>query len=192
MSPNDTIDKAKARARKAAKKTRADIFAPEAGHALTSHFPFDDFPKAIVAGFWPLVGEIDILPLLRALHKAGNHLALPCTPPTGNPLIFRAWEPEDALKVGPYETREPFEAAPNVTPALVFVPLLAFAQGGLRLGYGGGFYDRTLAQLRLAKPSGVFACGVAYAGQETADIPVDQYDQTLDGVLTEQYFRKFT
>jgi len=185
-----TIPAQKSRARRAAKARRAVVHDAALGLELISQFPAAEFRGAIIGGFWPLSGEIDIRPLMRACHDAGHSLALPCTPPIGNPLIFRIWSPEDKLKVGPYDTREPFMDKDEVTPALVLMPLLAFSLDGKRLGYGGGFYDRTLAALRQA--GDVFACGVAYAGQETPHIPTDAYDQPLDGILTEQYFRKFT
>ena len=76
-----------------------------------------------------------------------------------------------------------------LTPTLVLVPLLAFTPDGRRLGYGGGYYDRTLAKLRAEGE--VFACGVAYAGQEVPDLPTDDHDEPLDGILTEKYFRLF-
>ena len=75
-------------------------------------------------------------------------------------------------------------------PNLVFVPLLAFTQHGERLGYGGGFYDRTLAKLK--ETTEVFACGIAYAAQEAATLPTDKYDQRLDGILTDKYFKAFS
>jgi len=185
-----TITEQKARARKTAKKTRAAIDAPEAPEALITHFPFDDFPDAIVAGFWPLQGEIDVIPLLGAFQNRRHKLVLPCTPPVGNPLIFRQWMMDEALKLGPYDTREPYNHAPELSPTLVLLPLLAFTADGKRLGYGGGFYDRTIAGMR--EQGEVFACGVAYAGQEANEIPTDEYDQKLDGILTEEYFRKFS
>jgi len=97
---------------------------------------------------------------------------------------------DEALKHGPYGTREPHAHVSEISPTLVLLPLLAFSPDGKRLGYGGGFYDRTISGLR--ERSEVFACGTAYAGQETSDIPTDQYDQRLDGILTEDYFRKFS
>jgi len=185
-----TIALQKSRARKAAKKTRAALNTDGASQSLITHFPFADFPQAIVAGFWPLAGEIDILPLLGAFQSAGHKLALPCTPPVGEPLIFRQWMLDEALKHGPYGTREPHAHVSEISPTLVLLPLLAFSPDGKRLGYGGGFYDRTISGLR--ERGEVFACGTAYAGQETSDIPTDQYDQRLDGILTEDYFRKFS
>lgn len=77
----------------------------------------------------------------------------------------------------------------TLTPQVVLVPLLAFTAAGQRLGYGGGYYDRTLSGLR--SQGDVFACGVAYAGQEVADLPTDKHDADLDGILTEKEFRTF-
>ena len=77
----------------------------------------------------------------------------------------------------------------SITPQLIFVPLLAFTANGERLGYGGGYYDRTLASLR--QKNEVFACGVAYAGQEVESLPTDAHDAKLDGILTEDGFKAF-
>lgn len=114
---------------------------------------------------------------------------MPCTPRKGYPLTFRAWTPLDDLKAGPYGTREPFPDKNEITPNLALVPLLAFTKHGERLGYGGGFYDRTLAKLK--EEAEVFACGIAYAAQEAATLPTDSFDQPLDGILTDQYFKAF-
>ena len=76
-----------------------------------------------------------------------------------------------------------------VRPDVVLMPLLAFTANGDRLGYGGGFYDRSLAQIK--QTGDVFACGVAHAAQEAVSLPTGEYDMKLDGVLTEQYFKDF-
>ena len=179
----------KTRARLQAKSIRAQIHNPSAGIELIRHFPAARYKCAILSGFWPLSGEIDILPLLSALHDMGSKLVLPCTPRVGKPLVFRAWEPGDNMKSGPYGTQEPKTDRPIMYPDVLLMPLLAFTASGERLGYGGGFYDRSLARL---KPSGhVFACGVAYAAQEAASLPTGKYDMKLDGILTEKYFREF-
>jgi len=143
-----------------------------------------------MAGYWPLSGEIDIRPLLQALAAMGETLSLPCTPRKAHPLRFRRWHPDDTLKAGPYNTREPYPDHAEVQPTLVFVPLLAFTESGERLGYGGGFYDRTLSTLAETGP--VFACGVAYDGQKAHTLPTGPYDVRLDAVLTETGFRKFS
>ena len=126
---------------------------------------------------------------MGACFAQGHELSLPCTPRKGYPLTFRSWTPDDHLKTGPYGTREPFPQTAEVTPNLVLVPLLAFTKYGERLGYGGGFYDRTLVKLK--EEAEVFACGIAYAAQEAASLPTDSFDQRLDGILTDQYFKAF-
>lgn len=153
------------------------------------HVPADVFKGHVIGGYWPLPGELDIRPLLEACHAQGHRLSLPSTPRKGKPLTFRAWTPSDELKAGPYGTREPFPEQEEVRPTLLLVPLLAFTQHGERLGYGGGFYDRTLAKLK--ETAEVYACGIAYAAQEAATLPTDTFDQRLDGVLTNQYFKAF-
>lgn len=183
------IKSQKTRARLQAKQAREAAFDSAAGIELIRNFPAGRFKGATIAGFWPLKGEINVIPLLSALYDLGHKLALPCTPRVGNPLIMRAWSPGDKLKVGSFDTREPFSNKPEMRPHIVLMPLLAFTDRGERLGYGGGFYDRTLATLRAS--GDVFTCGVAFAGQKAASLPTDQYDQRLDAILTESYFKEF-
>ena len=179
----------KSRARIQAKRVRAEVADPSAAIELIRHFPAARFRGALIGGFWPIKDEIDVRPLMQALHAAGQALALPCTPRAGKPLTFRAWTPDQALKQGSYGTREPFPDAPMAEPDILLMPLLAFTANGGRLGYGGGFYDRTLAALREKKH--IFACGVAYAAQEAALLPMGEYDAPLNGILTEKEFRAF-
>ena len=137
-------------------------------------------PGSIVAGFFPMGDEIDVLPLLAALHGLGHPLALPVTMPRGEALQFRAWVPGAALIPGRFGTSHP--AAPDeVTPDYLMVPLLAFDARGHRLGYGGGYYDRTLAALPHA-----FRLGVAYAGQQVSEVPTCPTDVPLHAIATEQ------
>ena len=184
------IKSEKIRARLQAKKRRADFHSSSGGPELIASFPSSKFRDASIGGFWPLPGEIDVRPLLEACHDAGHTLSLPCTPRVGKPLIFREWVPSDTLKKGSFNTREPYSDKPEAYPSLVLMPLLAFTATGERLGYGGGFYDRTLEVLRARGK--VFACGVAYAAQEAASLPTGPHDQRLDGILTETGFRTFT
>lgn len=179
----------KTRARLQAKQRRAEANNALGAVQLLEHVPAPIFKDRIIGGYWPLPGELDIRPLLNACDAQGHKLALPCTPRKGHPLTFRSWTPEDKLKAGPYGTREPYPEKAEVQPTLVLVPLLAFTQHGERLGYGGGFYDRTLAKLK--ETAEVFACGIAYAAQEAATLPTDTFDQRLDGILTDQYFKAF-
>ena len=183
------IKSQKARARLQAKAKRAEAQDPAAAYELIQHFPAPQFRKAVVSGFWPIGDELDIRPLLGALHDMGHRLALPCTPRVGLPLVLREWSPTDTLIKGSFNTREPAKSQPEIRPDVVLLPLLAFTASGMRLGYGGGFYDRTLAKLK--SEGDVFACGVAYAAQEAAHLPTDEYDSPLDAILTEKEFRVF-
>ena len=139
---------------------------------------------AMVAGYWPLSDEIDPLPLMRALAGRGCGLALPVVVQKAAPLEFRVWEPEGILEPGPHGTRHPPSSAPVVIPDVVLVPLLAFDRRGFRLGYGGGYYDRTLARLRRDGP--VAAIGLAFAVQEVDEVPAGPWDQSLERIATEQ------
>lgn len=139
---------------------------------------------APVSGFWPIGSEVDVAPVLRALVARGHAVALPVVVGRDRPLVFRAWREGDAMGEGPYGIREPLESAPEIAPRVLLVPLLAFDRAGYRLGYGGGFYDRSLALLREGGP--VVAIGAAWAAQEVPAVPHDQHDQPLDWVLTER------
>lgn len=181
---------AKARRQEAVQPGDADFAAVE----LIAHFPAARFRGAFIGGIWPLSGEVDVRPLMNALSEQGHALSLPCTPRKGKPLTFRAWSPDQPLKAGPYGTREPYPDQAEVFPTLILMPLLAFTESGERLGYGGGYYDRTLAALRVRADTlgqDIFTCGVAFAGQEAANIPVGKHDLPLDGILTEKYFKVF-
>ena len=179
----------KTRARLQAKQRRAEANNPLSAVQLLEHVPAPIFKGCVIGGYWPISGELDIRPLLSACHAQGHQLALPCSPRKGYPLTFREWTPLDKLKAGPYGTREPFPQRAEMIPNLILVPLLAFTKYGERLGYGGGFYDRTLVKLK--EEAEVFACGIAYAAQEAASLPTDSFDQRLDGILTDQYFKAF-
>lgn len=133
--------------------------------------------------------EIDPRPLLRALGEAGCRLALPALAGEGRPLDFRAWAPGDALFPAALGTREPLQDKPLLEPQVLLVPLLAFDGEGFRLGYGGGFYDRSLALLR--GRSDILAVGLAYAAQQVAAVPHDGNDQRLDAMVTEAAVLRF-
>ncbi len=167
--------------RQAALATRASCD-PALGHTLVHTVlggPLAPLPGQVVAGFWPLPGEIDTRPLLQALAARGNPVCLPQTPPRGQPLRFHAWQPGAPLLPGRFGTVGP--DGPALVPEVVLVPLLAFDRTGARLGYGGGYYDRTLAAL-----PGRPAIGCAFAAQEVSRVPVEPTDRRLQAIATER------
>lgn len=140
--------------------------------------------QAILAGYWPFASEMDVRPALVALDRTGVLLTLPEVAAKDRPLRFRAWRPDEPLVEGAHGTFHPQMTAPLMRPDVVLVPLLAFDRRGYRLGWGGGYYDRTLALLR--KTGQCVAIGVAYAAQEVDEVPTDEYDQPVDWIITEQ------
>ncbi|WP_245863811.1 5-formyltetrahydrofolate cyclo-ligase [Caulobacter mirabilis] len=138
----------------------------------------------VVAVYAAIGAELDPAPLGEALAAAGWTLALPASVDPQAPLAFRRWTPGEPLVVDAVGIQAPPSSAAAVRPDLVIVPLLAFDRAGGRLGQGGGHYDRTLAALRGSGPPPPFV-GLAYAGQEAADLPREPHDQPLDGILTE-------
>jgi 5-formyltetrahydrofolate cyclo-ligase len=183
-----SIEDAKAAIRRDA-RGRRDALPPDmraaAAQAIAARpFPVAVSPGMIVSGFMPLKSEISPLPLLRALADAGARLALPVVAGRGKPLVMRAYALGDTLAAGVWGIREPKPDAPEVLPDVVIVPLLAFARGGHRVGYGAGYYDMTLAALRARKT--IHAVGIAFAAQEIASVPTTPRDARLDLVLTER------
>jgi len=143
---------------------------------------FDGEP--ILAGYWPMSSELDVRPVLVALDRIGVLMTLPEVAAKNRPLRFRAWRPDEPLVEGGHNTYHPLVSAPLMRPDVVLVPLLAFDRRGYRLGWGGGYYDRTLEVLR--KTGTCVAIGVAYGVQEVERMPSDEFDQPLDWIITEQ------
>jgi 5-formyltetrahydrofolate cyclo-ligase len=139
---------------------------------------------APVSGYWPIGSEIDVRPLLERLARAGHPLGLPVVEGRGRPLLFRAWRPGEPLEPAGFGLAQPPADRPVVTPRVLLVPLLAFDRAGWRLGYGGGFYDRTLERLRAVEPA-TLAVGLAWAAQEVERVPLEPTDQRLDWIVTE-------
>ena len=142
---------------------------------------------AVISFYWPMGDEADPRAMAARLAERGHALALPVTVEKGAPLVFRLWREGDPLIVHAFGMHEPAASAPEVRPDVLLVPLLAFDARGHRLGYGGGFYDRTLAALETK-----LAIGVAYAGQESEALPIHERDHPLDMVVTERGLRRFT
>ena len=138
-------------------------------------------PGAVVAGVWPLPGEIDLRPLLTALAAQGHPVLLPRTLRRGEPLEFRLWTPGAPLEAGSFGTLHPQGGLPAPPPDVILVPLLAFDRRGGRLGYGAGFYDRTLRLYPRAA-----AIGFAFAAQEVDAVPMEAHDVRLPAIATER------
>lgn len=137
----------------------------------------------VVSGFMPYKSEISTIPLLNRLRRDGWVTALPVVLGPGLPLEFRAWAPGEKLVPGVWDIPIP-EKQEEVFPDVLLVPGLLYDRAGYRLGYGGGFYDRTLVKLRLLKP--VTAVGVAYHAQMVDGVPRADYDQPLDFIMTDE------
>jgi len=140
----------------------------------------------IVSFYWPMGDEADPRALANTLAARGHRLALPVVVAKKSPLHFREWRAGDVLMVHPFGMHEPSGNAHTVTPDVLLVPLLAFDARGTRLGYGGGFYDRTLHSLSTKR-----AVGIAFAGQEMDTLPSHAHDHPLDAVITEKGVRHF-
>ncbi len=177
----------KGRARKAAAAARKAAHGadPNAGARLAETFPDEIWPPlhSIVAGYFAIRDEIDPRPLMETFHCEQARLALPCVTGPDQPLVFRSFTPGDALVRGAFGVSEPEPGAPEVKPALVLVPLLAFDSAGRRLGYGAGFYDRTIEALRALGP--VTTVGLAYEAQRLRRVPTAGHDAPLDWIVTE-------
>lgn len=149
---------------------------------LRAEKPFEI--PSIVSGFWPIKDEIDIVPLMSGLHADGCTIALPVVQGRGQRLLFRVWRPGDVLEAGVFGTVQPSSRCEVVEPDALLVPLLACDREGWRLGYGGGFYDRTIEELRRKRP--VTAIGVGFDGQLVPEVPHGPDDQRLDWLLTDR------
>lgn len=152
--------------------------------AATAHLLAEIGPPAgrIIAGYLPIRTEIDPRPAMGALHQAGAQIGVPVIVGAGLALEFRRWTPEAALIPGPFGALIP-ETGPNVIPDTLIVPLVGFDAACNRLGYGGGFYDRTLAQLSARGP--VRSLGFAFGAQHLPSLPVEPTDVALHAIVTE-------
>lgn len=182
-----TLDDEKAAARKSAFAARKDAFAAGQGRAA-EHLAELLAPHVgkVLAGYMPMRTEIDPLPAMAA-HQ--GPVGVPVIMGKATPLQFREWTPDCALETGDFGALIPVSGA-WLEPQVLIVPLVGFDARGYRLGYGGGFYDRTLERLRGMHP--VVAIGFAFDAQELPQVPIDQYDARLDYIVTESGIRAFS
>lgn len=179
---------ARARRQEAVRLGGADAAHRLAFNVLTAAPTLGLAPGATVSAYWPMAEEIDIRPLMTALDACGIALALPVVAGKGLPLIFRRWKPGEPLHSASFGLSEPGPECAEARPDLMLAPLLAFDAAGRRLGWGGGFYDRTIAKLR--RDGRLTVVGIAFAGQEFERVPADSYDQAIDWVATEKGMRQ--
>lgn len=175
-----TIDETKAKARNAAFSARKLAF--DAGQGRAAELLADylgPHKTRAVSGYMPMRTEINPLAAMSA-HQ--GPVCVPVINGKGQPLKFREWTPGCAMTAGEFGALIPAEGV-WIEPEVLIVPLLAFDARGYRLGYGGGFYDRTLQALRGRRPT--LAIGFAFAAQQVSEVPIDANDQRLDAVITE-------
>lgn len=178
------------RARMTAERAQASAARPDASrHAAAKFIASIPLSRAeVVALYAPIKDELDTAPLADALRERGHVVALPVILRKGAPLLFRRADAGASLVRGPMGVMEPGRDAAEIAPDIVVCPLLAFSRGGARLGYGAGFYDRTLAALRAkgSAPGGVLAVGYGFGAQEVETLPASGHDAPLDWIITER------
>lgn len=177
-----TLEDRKTAARKAAFARRKTAFDTASANQAAHLSSFLAGHRGVaMAGFMPINTEIDPRP---ALEEAAAHgpVGVPVILGPGQPLRFALWEPGTKMVAGAFKAMIP-ENPEWMTPEIVVVPLVAFDRSGGRLGYGGGFYDRTLEGLRAN--GACLAIGFAFSAQEADDLPLEPTDQPLDLIITE-------
>lgn len=178
----------KHRLRDAAVHKRAGLGADFAQYAardvmrLADSLPLPENP--VISAYWALKTELDLRPLMTAFYNKGVPVCLPVVVGKRESLLFRRWSPQAELVKGLYGTEQPDEKYETVEPNVLFLPLLAFDRQGGRLGYGGGFYDRTVHELRAKNPE-VIVVGTGFSAQEIDEVPVEDTDEKMDWILTE-------
>jgi 5-formyltetrahydrofolate cyclo-ligase len=178
-------DELRAEMRRVRRRLAAE--APSAATDAATRLPLERLPAfASFAAYMAQGAEFDPAPLMRKLAGTGAVAALPRAESQDAPMVFRAWDLVSPLVPDIYGVPSPRAQAAVVPPDLVIAPLLAFDRRGGRLGQGAGHYDRALADLRRTKP--VFVLGLAYAGQELPEVPMQAHDERLDAILTETEF----
>lgn len=176
------------RARLRAERGRLSVTARQrASGAIGTHLKalldqtFGNLDGQVFSGYWPIKGEPDLRPLMRDLHGAGALIALPVVETRAAPLVFRRWTPETRMVRGDWNIPVPPPEAETVTPHIALAPLVGWTAEGYRLGYGGGYFDRTLAALH-PRP---FVIGIGLHSAGLATIFPQPHDIPLDMIVTE-------
>lgn len=157
-------------------------YAEDIANHFVKHIPL--MPQSVISAYWPIRSEVNIEPLMEKLVRNGHFLCLPCVATDGKSLVFRRYRLGDILDTGPYSLPQPMETSEEMQPYVLVVPMLAFSREGNRLGYGKGFYDRTIRSIRKEKP--ITVIGIAFSDQEVDSIPTEEHDQVMDWIITEK------
>lgn len=145
-------------------------------------YGFPGLANGVVAFCWPIQNEYDARFLVRKLRELGATAALPVVVAPKTPLIFREWHPGVKMAVGALDIPYPI-ASPEVVPATVLLPMNGFDRQGYRLGYGAGFFDRTLEILHDKKP---LVIGIAFEVAAIDTVHPQPWDIPMDYVVTER------
>lgn len=176
-----TDEKAAMRRHVLARRTAGATRRAGARAARTLATVLDALPGRVVAGYMPIGSEADPVEVLRRLARS-RRICLPVVAAPGRPLTFREWRPGAAMSVAVFGVAVPRRGV-TLTPDILVVPIVAFDDRLMRLGYGGGFYDRTIASLSVRQPITV---GFALECQRVPRVPIEPTDRRLDAVVTDR------
>ncbi|MCK8464289.1 5-formyltetrahydrofolate cyclo-ligase [Aliiroseovarius sp. S1339] len=183
MNDQNDLKETKAVARKAAFARRKEAHGEARSAAGVAHLLsiVTQHKGKVLSGYMPIRTEITPVPVMAAMAAYGP-VCVPVIGKLGQPLRFALWTPDCEMAEGAFGAYIPAKLE-FVDPEVLIVPLLAFDRKGGRLGYGGGFYDRTLEGLRAKRPT--LAIGYAYSAQEVEAVPLEPTDQRLDAIVTD-------
>ncbi len=159
----------------------------QVGEALARHLHqlildrFDGAAGRVLSAYWPIKGEPDLRPLMAQLHGAGCIVALPVVEQKAAPLVFRRWTPDCQMVRGDWNIPVPPPESDRLVPEITLAPVVGWDPGCFRLGYGGGYFDRTLAALA-PRP---FSIGVGFQSAKIRTIFPQPHDIPLDVIVTE-------
>jgi 5-formyltetrahydrofolate cyclo-ligase len=138
-----------------------------------------------IGAYFPINYEIECLEILKQLEKSGYKISLPITK-KGNKMDFFEWSFKEPLFIGEIGIPEPCSKK-KVYPEILLVPLVAFNKYKFRLGYGGGYYDRYIQKIKKIKK--ILTIGVAFSFQKVSKLPINEHDEKLDYIFTENYIK---
>ena len=194
---SSSISKKKQKLRNILKKKRKEIFLSKGviyADIISNHF-YSWFKNQNninnLAFYYPINTEVDPLPIVRLLKEKTLNYCLPVVKKLNSPLIFREWKEDTKLVVSNFGAKIPSDG-PVLVPDLMLIPLLAYDDYGYRLGYGGGFYDRTILHFKQNIEKKIFTVGLAFSCQKySGKLPIEKNDEKIDFILTEKGFQFF-